>query len=189
MSDPLYVLRTARLGLRAWRESDLEPFVAMNSDAEVMRYFPVPWSRAQTVAFFDRLCRHHEQHGFCYFAVDRLDASPAAAPCWIGFVGLMHQDFAAPFTPCVDIGWRIDRAVWGHGYAVEAARACLEHAFTGERLPAVHAVAPRVNQPSIRVMQKLGMRWIEDFDHSKLQEYPALRRCVHYRIAAEEVCA
>lgn len=189
MSDPDYVLRTARLGLRPWRDEDLEPFVAMNADPEVMRYFPAPWSRAQTVLFFDRLRRHHEQHGFCYFAVDRFPDAPSAAPRWIGFVGLMHQDFAAPFTPCVDIGWRLDRVAWGHGYAVEAAKACLEYAFAKARLPEVHAIAPRTNQPSIRVMEKLEMRWIEDFDHSKLQEHPALRRCVHYRIVAEDVRA
>jgi len=180
MSSAGRVLTTERLGLREWRTADFEPFAAMNADPEVMRFFPAPFTREQSRTFFDRLRTSFDQRGFTYFAVERLDTGE-----WIGFTGLLLQEFAAHFTPCVDIGWRLLPTAWGRGFAVEGARACLELAFERLELDAVHAIAPLANQPSIRVMQRLGMRFIDEFDHPKLLDDDRLRRCAHYRADAE----
>jgi RimJ/RimL family protein N-acetyltransferase len=53
---------------------------------------------------------------------------PGGAP-FVGFVGLSISTFEAPFTPCVESGWRLARAFWGQGYATEATRAALEFGF------------------------------------------------------------
>lgn len=179
MPSDSYLHTTERTGLRAWRDDDFEPFVELNADPQVMRHFPAPQSREQSRAFFDRLRASFAERGFTYFALDRLDTGE-----WIGFVGLLRQDFEASFTPCIDIGWRLRPGAWGHGFAAEAARACLALAFKRFRLDAVHAIAPLANTPSLRVMQRIGLRWVEDFDHPRLLADERLRRCAHYRCDA-----
>ena len=111
------MLRTARLCLRRWTPSDLEPFAALNRDPEVMRYFPALRDRAESAASMERIEASFEANGFGFWAMEL----PGAG--FIGFCGLAVPGFAAHFTPCVEIGWRMALAHWGRGYATEAARA------------------------------------------------------------------
>ena len=171
-----YLLQTPRLGLRPWRGDDLVPLTALNQDPAVMKYFPGHPDLAATEAFIERMNLSQAEHGFCYFAVDRLDTGE-----FIGFIGLSRIDFPADFTPCVDLGWRLAQAHWGQGFATEGAKACLIFAFKELGIPAVYALAPAVNVPSERVMQKIGMEKVGTFDHPKLLEDERLRSCVLYR--------
>jgi RimJ/RimL family protein N-acetyltransferase len=109
---------------------------------------------------------------------------PDLAP-FIGFVGLSVPRFEAPFTPCVEVGWRIAAEYWGRGYAPEAARGALAFGFDTLGLREILSFTTVVNQPSRRVMEKLGMVHdpSNDFDHPALPEGHALRRHVLYRIA------
>ncbi len=106
-------------------------------------------------------------------------------PAFVGYVGLQVPSFEAPFTPCVEIGWRLARAAWGYGYATEAARACLEHAFGVLALPEVLAFTVPANVRSRAVMRRLGM--VLDpagaFEHPRLPEGHALRHHLLYRLA------
>ena len=77
---------------------------------------------------------------------------------FIGFVGLCDQAYESPFTPCTDIGWRLAPEFWGKGYATEGAKRCLEYAFNDLRLDEIKSTAPKVNVPSIRVMEKANMQ-------------------------------
>ena len=108
------LVRTERLLLRRWRPSDLAPFAALNADPRVMRYFPSTLSRAESDAFAERIEAHFAEHGFGLWAVEILDGAP-----FIGFVGLSVPRFEAPFTPCVEVGWRLAAEYWGRGYAPE----------------------------------------------------------------------
>ncbi len=121
-------------------------------------------------------------HGFGFWAVE----APWAAPL-IGFVGLKHVTFAAPFAPAVEAGWRLARAHWGKGYATEAARAALAHAFGPLNLPEVVSFAVPGNRASRRVMERIGMRRDPggDFDHPALPEGHPFRRPVLYRAARD----
>src|SRR4029450_5827080 len=136
-------LRTPRLLLRDWCDDDLDPFAALNAHPEVMRHFPAPLSRSQSDALAARIRTELAERGFGLWALE----SPGEAP-FLGFVGLATPGFEAPFTPCVEVGWRLAWRFWGRGYATEAARAVLEHAFGGLRplrgvlLP--HAPDPRI---------------------------------------------
>ncbi|ELR70658.1 acetyltransferase, GNAT family [Fulvivirga imtechensis AK7] len=170
-----YVIETDRLGLRNWQDSDLPPFSKMNQDHEVMKYFPGVTSKQESKAFIIRMQEHFSQHGFCYFAVDRLDTGQ-----FIGFTGLLHQNFTGLFPPFVDMGWRIRKEDWYNGFATEAAKACLEYALAKPDLEEVYAIAPKVNKPSQKVMKKIGMTLKEEFNHPKLKGYPMLERCVLY---------
>ena len=173
-------MRTERLQLRRWCPSDLAPFAALNADPRVMRYFPTTLSRAESDAFAERIEAHFAEHGFGLWAVE----VPELAP-FIGFVGLSVPRFEAPFTPCVEIGWRLAAEHWGRGYAPEAARAALAFGFDTLGLREILSFTSVVNEPSRRVMEKLGMTHdpSDDFDHPALPEGDALRRHVLYRLS------
>jgi ribosomal-protein-alanine N-acetyltransferase len=174
-------IATQRLLLRHWREEDLAPFAALNSDAEVMRYFPAPLTRAQS----DDLARFAQGlitvHGWGLWAVEMRGGAP-----FIGFVGLNRPRFEAHFTPAIEIGWRLDRPHWGHGYATEAATAALTFAFDELRCPEVVSFTSLVNERSLRVMRRLGMTRdpADDFDHPAVADGP-LRRHALYRMRRE----
>ena len=103
----------------------------------------------------------------------------------IGFVGLSSPGWKTSFTPCVEIGWRLEREAWGHGYAPEAATAVLEFAFTQVELPNDEVVSftTEANTNSRRVMAKIGLHHdpTRDFDHPTLPTWSG-RRHVLYAI-------
>ncbi len=178
MAD-LIELHSARLQLRTWRAADLEPFAALCADPQVMRYFPAPYSREDVAAMIRRFRGHFAEHGFGVWALQRKDNG-----AFIGFTGIGHVGFEAPFGPAVEIAWRLARAHWGQGFASEAARAALGCAFERLGLEQVVAFTAVDNLPSQRVMQAIGMQHApaEDFDHPRLAPGHALRRHVLYRL-------
>jgi RimJ/RimL family protein N-acetyltransferase len=176
------VLPTERLLLRQWREDDLEPFAAMNADPEVMRFFPAPLTREESDGLARALQAEIAGRGWGLWAVEVLDDGAFA-----GFVGITEPSFEAHFTPAVEIGWRLARESWGRGYATEAARAALAFAFDELGLPEIVSFTSVGNEPSRRVMERLGMRHdpADDFDHPRVAPGP-LRRQVLYRLGREE---
>jgi RimJ/RimL family protein N-acetyltransferase len=92
--------------------------------------------------------------------------------------------FEAPFMPAVEIGWRFAAHAWGNGYATEAASAVLAHAFDELGLDALVSMTAVQNEPSRRVMERIGMTRdpVDDFDHPSIPEGHPLRRHVLYRI-------
>jgi RimJ/RimL family protein N-acetyltransferase len=175
-------LETPRLVLRQWREEDLAPFAALNADPEVMRHFPARMPRAQSDAFAEYIRDAIARQGWGLWAVEVRGGAP-----FIGFVGLGRPGFEAHFTPAVEIGWRLDRAHWGNGYATEAAAAALTFAFDDLSLAEVVSFTALPNERSVRVMRRLGMTHdpADDFDHPSLADGP-LRRHVLYRIRPEQ---
>jgi RimJ/RimL family protein N-acetyltransferase len=97
---------------------------------------------------------------------------------------LHFAQFEAPFTPCVEVGWRLAYDYWGHGYATEAARLALDHGFGTLALSEIVSFTSATNQRSRAVMERLGMRRNEedDFDRPTLPEGHPLRRHVLYRL-------
>jgi ribosomal-protein-alanine N-acetyltransferase len=180
MSAPV-TLSGARVRLRRWRDEDREPFAALNADARVMEFFPAPLDRSQSDAMIDRIEAHFGEHDFGLWAIEVPDVAP-----FIGFAGLSVKRFAAHFTPCVEVGWRLAFAYWGHGYATEAARLALAHGFATLGLSEVVSYTSVTNQRSRAVMARLGMRRdpADDFDHPDLPKDHPLRRHVLYRLGA-----
>lgn len=173
-----YIFTSERLGFRAWLDADLEVLASINADPEVMRYFPAPQSRERTQQFIARMQQQHRERGHCYFATDRLDTTEL-----IGFIGLAYQEYEAPFTPCVDIGWRLARAHWKQGFATEGAKRCLQYAFEDLGLSNIYSLAPTLNLPSIGVMEKIGMNFQYHFDHPALVGDARLQKCALYQIS------
>jgi RimJ/RimL family protein N-acetyltransferase len=176
-------LRTSRLVLRPWRESDLAPFAALNADPRVMEHMPALLTRAESDAFAGRIARSFDEHGLGLWAVEIPGVTPFA-----GFVGLSIPGFDARFTPCVEIGWRLARDYWGAAYALEGARAVLADGFERLALPEIVSFTVLANQRSWRLMERLGMRRspADDFDHPRLPKEHPLARHILYRLAREE---
>lgn len=172
-------LVTPRLILRGWRDDDLAEFAAMNADPEVMAYFPGTRERAESDSLVARIREHFERHGFGFWAVE----APGTAP-FIGFTGLWKTDFEAPFTPCVEIGWRLATRFWGRGYATEAATASLRFGFETLALDEIVSFAAARNLRSRQVMERIGMVRDPDgdFDHPMLAPDSPHRRHVLYRL-------
>jgi RimJ/RimL family protein N-acetyltransferase len=172
-------LTTERLLLRQWKDSDHEPFAAMNADPEVMRYFPAPATRAESDALIARTEAAFAERGYGLWAVEVRETGQ-----FIGFTGLAVPRFEAHFTPAVEIGWRLAKDAWGNGYATEAARASLAYAFGPAGLTELVSFTTATNQPSRRVMERIGMTYdeAEDFDHPGLAADHRLLRHVLYRI-------
>ncbi len=172
-----YLFTSERLGFRNWQNSDFDAFAAMNADADVMQFFPKILNGEGSVRLMQRLAQHFDEKGYTYFVVDILETSEC-----IGFIGMCNQKYEAPFTPCVDIGWRLAKPFWGKGYATEGAKRCLEYAFETLHLKKIYAVASTINLPSIRVMEKIGMQKAGTFIHPELVDNERLRECVYYNI-------
>ena len=176
-------MRTDRLLLRRWREGDVEPFARMNADPVVMEHFPSLLTREQSAAMVERIERHFDAGGFGLWAAE----VPAVAP-FIGFVGLQRVPFEAHFTPAVEVGWRLDPAHWGHGYATEAALACLDLGFGPLGLEEIVSMTTPGNVRSWRLMERIGMHRdsADDFDHPRIAECHPIRRHIVYRLRADE---
>jgi ribosomal-protein-alanine N-acetyltransferase len=171
------LLQGPRLRLRPIAPADAESFAALNADQVAMRHFPAPLSRAESDAALDRALAHQAEHGFGAQAVERHDG------VLLGFLGLAQVQFAARFTPAVEIGWRFLPAYWGHGYAEEAARLTLAHGFGPLGLAEIVSFTVPANQPSWRLMQRLGMRADGGFDHPRVPQGHPLRPHLLYRLA------
>jgi len=177
-------ITTARLLLREWRNSDRAPYAALNGDPDVMQHFPSRLTPEQSDEMVDRIMAGWRTHGFGLWAVERLDTTE-----FIGFVGLLSPIWEASFTPCVEIGWRLAKQHWGHGFAPEAATAVLDWAFANVDLPGDRVLSFTTvgNVNSQRVMSKIGLvRDMDgDFDHPLLPDWKD-RRHVLYGIDREQ---
>lgn len=171
-------LRTPRLLLREWRDDDLAPFVALSADPAAMQYLP-PLDATLSAEWVGFARRHWQSEGFGQWVVEL----PGAA-LFIGVVGLNRVRWMLPFTPAVEVAWRLARPYWGKGYATEAARASLDDGLGRLGLSEIVAYTVADNHASWRVMERLGMSRdpAEDFDHPSRPEGHPHRRHILYRL-------
>lgn len=176
-------LQTERLVIRPFTDRDTAPFVEMNADPQVMRFFPAPLSAEQTAAQIARLVSALAADGFSFVAAEERESGD-----FVGMIGIsrMAPDIVEtlPGKPEFEIGWRFRSRFWGRGLAPEGARACLEYAWTRLGMAEIIAYTAAVNLPSRRVMEKLGMHRdpADDFDRQHIAPGHPLRPHVLYRI-------
>ena len=176
---PAPALTTKRLLLRQWKEEDRSFFAQMNGDERIMHYFPSALSVEESNSLADRIQKELKEKEYGLWAVEAVGVAS-----FVGFVGLHYQDFPAPFTPCIEIGWRLGFEYWGNGYAFEAAQKIIKYAFDVLKLPEIVSFTPVTNQRSRKLMEKLGMIYNprDDFQHPKLTTNHPLRSHVLYRL-------
>jgi 3-dehydroquinate dehydratase / shikimate dehydrogenase len=177
----MITLKTPRLILRPWREEDFEPFAQLNADPRVMEHFPALLSKEESDQMVERIQANEKDWGLWAVSV------PGVSP-FIGFIGLNQVTFTAPFTPAVEIGWRLAFKYWSKGYATEGAKACLKYGFEVLHLPEIVSFTTVQNKRSRAVMERIGMHYDAhgDFDHPRVPEGNKARRHVLYRIQADE---
>ena len=156
-------LVTERLVLRGWTAADREPFADMNADPVGLEHFPATMCRQASDAFVDRIEQHFAERGYGLWVVE-------AEGDFVGFTGLQVPRFHVDWMdereqPVLEIGWRLRRSAWGRGYATEAATTALRFAF--EELGREEVVSFTVvgNLRSRAVMERIGLRYLVDYDH------------------------
>ncbi len=169
-------IETERLVLRDWKPEDLPLFITMNKDDRVMRYFPAILTEKETESFYFRIQSEFAKNGWGLYAVELKSTGR-----FIGYVGLHEIGFDADFTPGVEIGWRLDADYHNQGFATEAAIAVMELARS-KGIKRLYSFTAKKNVPSERVMQKIGMTKVGEFEHPNLPENSPLRTHVLYQI-------
>ncbi len=175
-------IKTDRTIIRQWTDRDIYSYADMNADVEVMRYFPRVLSFDESQESLRVLNEHIEQHGYGIWCL-----SDATTNECIGSLGLTHPRFEEWFTPCVEIGWRLRKEYWNRGIATEAARAVLDYGFDGLGLDKIYSFTAVVNKASERVMQKIGMSRIGEFEHPRVEVGHVLRPHVLYCVERSRV--
>lgn len=171
-------LKTQRLLLRQWQEDDRAIFAQINADPNVMKYYPDILNENESNQIAVKLESLISGRGWGLWAVEKKDDNN-----FIGFVGLHEPEYDLPVTPCVEIGWRLGKEYWGHGYATEAASAALDFAFGRLGLEQVYSFASVSNKRSLAVMQRLGMVNTKlNFQHPVIPEHSPLREHYLYKI-------
>lgn len=170
-------IETPRLILRSWQEGDIAEFARLNNDERVMEFFLKALSYDETMDFYNRIQAEFETYGFGLYAVEEKQSN-----AFIGYVGLHNVTFDVDFAPAVEIGWRLLSEFWNQGYATEAASACLNYAATELQQSDICSFTSLLNKPSERVMQKIGMNRIKEFDHPLVEPTHKLCRHVLYTI-------
>ena len=153
------MLQTQRLILRQWRDADDDPFAAMGQDIEVMAAFPELESREAAIAGARRARALIDKNGWGFWAIE--------IPGVLAFAGFCGIKPASGDR--IEIGWRLARYAWGHGYAIEAARAALGFGWELGLSEIVAFVLP-TNRRSVGVATRLGMTRdpADDFDHPEM---------------------
>lgn len=170
---------TDRLLLRQWRASDRGPFASLNADPKVMEFSPTPLDRSASDVMADRCQTLIAERGWGFWAVELRNTNE-----FIGFVGLHIPSAELPFSPCIEIGWRLAFQSWGKGFATEAARGALRVGFEQLDLPEVVSFSAVRNTRSRAVMARLGMlQATTTFEHPSVPAGSELRQHCLYRLS------
>lgn len=159
-------IETQRLSLRPWRETDHDAFKALAADPEMMRYVSggVPWSQAAVDAFFERQARNLRERGYCVGAVTLRGHADV-----IGVAGVQPQLLAGDD----ELAWWIGREWQQRGFATEIGAACLRYGLDVLGRRRIVAIADPRNLASLRVMEKIGMRYLDTVSAQTLESrYP-----------------
>ena len=147
-------VRTERLLLRQWEDEDAEPLAAIYAQPEFLEHMPALGLQG-TRNQIERFRRGWRREGFSHWAVEELETGRL-----VGRLGLLrHHDWTPGGEP-VEVGWVLDRAVWGRGLATEGGRAALE--LWRAELTAddeVISITTPANTRSLAVMRRLGLTY------------------------------
>lgn len=168
---------TKRLVFRDWKEEDLSDFRIMNKDPRVMEYFTKALTDEETDKFYNVIQDEFDHYGYGLYAVETKQSRD-----FIGFIGFHWANFKSPFTPCIEIGWRLKYDAWGNGFATEGAKACLKYGLDQLGFNKIYSFTSKINLPSEHVMKKIGMVKAMEFEHPNIIENNPLRKHVLYSI-------
>jgi RimJ/RimL family protein N-acetyltransferase len=144
------VLETERLTLRYLTPDDVDSILAVIGDPETMKFYPQKFTRGDAVRWVTKSQERYRRDGYGLLAVVLKSNGEVIGTC-----GLMLQDIEG--GPVLEVGYHLRRDCWGHGYATEAARACMAYAFSKLGAEKVVSLILPDNLPSRRVAERNGM--------------------------------
>ena len=145
------MLETQRLRLRRFRREDVDAIFAIIGDDVAMQYYPRTFNRSDAVQWIERNLRRYRDDGYGLFAVTLKDNDALIGDC-----GIIKQSVEG--EPQMEVGYHFRRDQWGHGYATEAAQACMGLAFRAFGAGKVISLIRPENVPSQRVAERNGMK-------------------------------
>lgn len=183
------ITETQRLTVRSWNpEVDAEQAFEIYSDPEVTKFLI---TKVNTVADARNLLERwvsvfaDRNNGSGEWAIILKKTQEVA-----GMIALMQLRDREELTQDYEIGWHLKRAVWGQGYATEAARAVLEYGFMVLKLPVIYSIMRRDNFASVRVAERLGMSRVGSTDRYYKMELEQFRlEAEIWKQAIEQNCA
>lgn len=161
MSTKEKILETPRLLLREYTPEDAPNILRLNSDADLMRFANKKPTESLDEALVQiaEFQRQYTENGYGRWAVILKDTHE-----YVGYCGLKYRNAEAdPRRDFTDIGYRFERKHWKSGFATEAARACLVFGFEHLDLQRLVGCAAAENKPSIRVLEKIGLKFHSQF--------------------------
>ena len=170
------MIETERLILRQWTDADVEPFAAMSASPVVMEFYPSPLSAEEAAASIAKWRSEIDSRGWGLWAAEETETGDS-----VGLIGLQDRSTGLPFSPCVEIGWRLRDDKWGKGLATEGARAALTYGFQELGLKEIVSFTSTLNEPSSNVMERLHMRRVlPNFNHPNVESGHRLEEHVLY---------
>jgi RimJ/RimL family protein N-acetyltransferase len=170
-------LETERLIIRNWEAEDIIPFVELNENKEVMKYFLKPLNKEESFDLYFKIQNEYAKNGFSPYVVE-LKKDRA----FVGFAGFNEILLDLDFKGKIEIGWRFFPQFWNKNFATEAASACLEYAKNYLNLDEIFAFTSLLNKASERVMQKIGMTKVKEFGHPLVAKNHKLHQHILYKI-------
>jgi RimJ/RimL family protein N-acetyltransferase len=174
-------IETERLVMRRWQDADRDPFAELNADPQTLVFFPSTLTRAESDALVDRIEVRFEATGYGLWALEVKETGQ-----FIGFTGLSPMQPDVPGGDGTEIGWRLAKHAWHHGYATEAALAARDVAFGEVGLPELWSMTSVLNTPSQAVMRRIGMSEAARFEHPRIPDDSPLKPSVVYRMDRPE---
>ena len=154
------IAETDRLIIRPWKDSDRGEYLGTCNSERVTAHLGGPATIEEIDAAIGRIRKCQEENGFCFWAVERKSDG-----AFLGYCGLkIARDEGTPIEGDVEVGWRFREDAWGQGYAIEAARACLDWAWANLDVGRIVAITVPANKSSWSVMERLGMNRRPDLD-------------------------
>lgn len=179
-----YLFESNRLGFKVVTQSHLSDIAMMNSDSEVMTYFPSTMTFKESTDFVNKIIQHHEVFGYSLYAVHLKNNDQ-----FIGLIGLLNIDFESEMMGEVEIGWRLLKEYWHEGYATEGAKAVIDYGFEVLGIGVIYSFTATINTPSEQVMKSIGMHYLNKFNHPKIKVDSSLKEHVLYRITKKKECS
>jgi RimJ/RimL family protein N-acetyltransferase len=144
------ILETSRLLLREFIPQDADALAAVLGDPVAMQYYPAALDRKGVEEWIERNRSRYQSDGYGLWAMVLKDSGELIGDC-----GCILQEVEG--ANHVEVGYHVRRDLWGNGYGTEAARACMEYAFTALEVTRVISMIRPENVQSIRVAEKNGL--------------------------------
>jgi RimJ/RimL family protein N-acetyltransferase len=151
-APPPAVMETARLWLREMTPADAGLLKMLNDDPQVLQYTgDMAFASEEEARQFLEGYEQYRLFNRGRWAVIRKEDN-----AFMGWCGLKYH----PDTGQTDLGFRLMKRYWNHGYTTEAARACLAYGFDQLGLAEIYAQVRQENTASVKVLKKLGLRLV-----------------------------